>query len=288
MSRPVLKEISIVSANYNNAAFLDDFFQSVEDSSSWPGELVIVDDGSSDESPAIIEKWASKYDWIRPVLLPVNVGVANTTNRGIAEAKGAWILRIDPDDMLMPHRIQSQWDFVQQHPEVDVLGGNCVYVDGKTRQHIRTSGFPSVRADIEKLFHLGENGVLNGTTLVKKSWFERFPYRQEMVWAEDYDCFAHMLHAGAVMAAQREPNTWVRIHRDSATSNLAWDTLEKAWKLSIELFGNKRSLKDVKGNFHHLQHYRRYLLSKNSIAKWWHLAAAVWWRPEKVLKSIFK
>lgn len=286
MNKPVADTVSIVSANYNNGPFLDDFFESIVNSSLRPLELVIVDDGSTDHSKSIISKWTGWHEWIRPLYLPRNEGVANATNQAISMASGTLILRIDSDDMLLPERIENQLKFFKDHPETDVLGGNCIYFDSTTGNELRRSKFPSSRNEIEKLFRQGENGVLNGTTMVKKDWFLKYPYRQEMVWAEDYDCFARMLKGGAVFNAQEEPLTKVRIHRGSATSNLSWDTIEKAWKLSVQLFNNETPRAAVRRNYFHLQYYRRYLLSSNPIKRLYFLSISAILRPDKVLKSL--
>lgn len=286
MSNPVADTVSIVSANYNNGPFLDDFFESVVNSSMRPLELIIVDDGSLDNSKIIISKWAALYDWIKPIYLSQNEGVANATNKAISIAAGKFILRIDSDDLLLPKRIENQLKFFEEYPETDVLGGNCIYFDSDTGKELRRSQFPASQNEIEKLFHQGENGVLNGTTMVKKEYFLKFPYRQEMVWAEDYDCFARMLKGGAVFNAQHEALTKVRIHRRSATSNLAWDTIEKAWKLSVELFNNRTSRSAVRRNYFHLQNYRRYLLSSNPFMRLYFLSISALLRPDKVLKSL--
>lgn len=286
MSKPVAHSVSVVSSNYNNGAFLEAYFQSIIDSSVWPGEVVIADDGSTDQSVEIIESFAKKYSWIKPIILTENLGVAHATNRALDKASGELILRIDPDDMLMPHRIKSQSEYFESHPETDVLGGNCWYIDARNDHRISRSGFPADSESIEKLFRIGENGVLNGTTMVRKNWFDRFRYRQEMVWAEDYDVFSRMLHAGARFAGQAEPHTLVRIHRGSATSNLQWDTIEKAYRQSIELFNNTRSEDSVRRNFKHLVNYRKFLLSEKPFRRLCYGALAVWYRPDKLLKKV--
>lgn len=284
MTKAIAHKVSIVSANYNNAAYLKAYFDSITNSDVLPGEVIIVDDGSTDNSVQLIQDFASTHDWIKPIVLDRNVGVANATNHGLKAATGEYILRIDPDDMLMPSRISRQYEFLETHPEVDVLGGNCWYIDARSEAKLNKSNFPADTESIEFLFKSGENGVLNGTTMVRKHWFDKFPYRQEMVWAEDYDAFARMLKSGAVMAGDREPHTLVRIHRASATSNLQWETIQKAFKLSQDLFNNQRSIESVRRNFKHLQHYRKYLLETNLLTRIYHLTLAGIIRPDKVLK----
>jgi glycosyltransferase involved in cell wall biosynthesis len=288
MTQHTAHKVSVVTANYNNAGFLEDYFQGILNSELLPYELIIADDGSADASPEIIKSYALRYPWIKPVFLAHNAGVANATNKALESASGEFILRIDSDDFILPHRIKEQLDFMIRHPEVDVLGGNCWYFDGDSGKRIFQSRFPTTHQAIEKLIRSAENGVLNGTTMVRRKWFERFNYRQEMVWAEDYDLFARLLHAGARFAAHEQPNTMVRIHRNSATSNLQPDTLMKAYNLSVELFNNKMNQRAVIRNYKHLIHYRNYLLKRNFAARIIHLVLASFYRPDKLFKRFLR
>jgi glycosyltransferase involved in cell wall biosynthesis len=278
--------LSIICANYNNGAYIEACIRSVAEGTWLPLEMIVVDDGSTDHSREVIESLAVQYSWLKPHFLPENVGVANASNHGIRQAIGEYILRLDADDMVLPHRIEKQYLYMQNHPEIDVLGGNCVYIDAQTEKTIRPSRFPEKHQTIHKLYIMGENGVLNGTTVVKRAWFQQFQYRQEMVWAEDYDFFARLLHAGAQFATQPEPLTLVRIHRHSATSNIKIDTLLKAWYLSKELFNNPKPLWFIRANYYYLFWFRKSMLTKHTAPRWLYLAIAVLFRPDKLRKYL--
>ncbi len=280
--------ISIAAANYNNSAFLEDFFESILASTVLPNKCVVCDDGSTDGSQAIIEGYAAKHDWIEYIAFEENRGVAHATNAAIARVQSAYVLRVDTDDMVLPMRIAEQERFVQEHPEVDVLGGNCVYFDSGTGEGMHTSRFPADKASIRALMEDGENGVLNGTTLVKRTCFDSYQYDQEMVWAEDYDLFARMLHGGCVFAGQEEPYTRVRIHRSSVTSNLEIDTLSKANDLCKKLFGNSKSQSELNHYYYHLLHYRRYMMSSGGLKRYYHLLLAIVHRPSKLIDRLIR
>lgn len=283
-----IADVSVVVANFNNGKYLPEMFDSVIHSTVLPKELIVVDDGSTDNSKEVIGYYSSRYDWIKTISSDINQGVANATNRAISMATGKYILKLDADDVLKPERIEKQYHFMEQHPKVDVLGGNCTYFVESTSRIIRGSRFPVMPEEITARFIRGENGVLNGTVMVRREWFEKFNYRQEMVWAEDYDLFARMLKNGAVFYGMGEPLTFVRIHQDSATSNLKYDTLRKAWLLSCELFGNQRPEWKVKLYYLHLYFYRRYLIGRNILIRWFYLGLAVIFSPQKVLKRLSK
>lgn len=283
----IAKEVTIASANFNNGPFLRDYFESILASTQRPERCIICDDGSTDGSQDIIAEYADQHDWIQPIYFAENRGVAHATNAAIDEVSTSLVLRIDTDDMLMPERISAQAEFMHAHPEVDVLGGNCTYFDGATGEELHNSSFPTTHADILALFRQGENGVLNGTTMVRTEWFRRHAYDQEMVWAEDYDVFARMIHEGATFAGQSHALTKVRIHRGSVTSNLDIDTLHKANEIAGRLFGQKKSQREMDHYYGHLLHYRKYMMTTSPLSRLYHLAAAIYHRPSKLVQRLF-
>jgi len=230
-------DVTIVSANYNNGNYLQEYFDSILNSSVLPAQCIICDDASTDHSKEVIEKYADQYDWIKPIYLPKNQGVANATNAAIEKVETKYILRVDPDDKVSTMRLEKQVGYLRKYSAVDVLGGNCTYFDSATK---------------------------------------------------DYDIFARMIHSGIKFAGQMEPLTMVRIHRSSATSNISLDTLQKAHKLSQSLFDNQIGEKAVLRNYRHLLHYRRYMLGVSPIKRLMNLALSVYYRPDKLMKRIFK
>lgn len=281
-------DVSIVAPNHNHAGYLPQLCASIIESSVAPLQLIVVDDASTDASRDVIESFASRHDWIVPVFLPHNQGVANAANAGLDAARGRYVMRLDSDDYAHPQRIARQYSFLESHPEVAVCGGNCHYFSSTTGKILLTSAFPTEMEAIARLFKRGENGVLNGTTMVRAEWLQNFRYRQEMAWAEDYDLFARMLHGGAVFAGEAEPLTYVRIHTGSATSNLEFATLEKAYRLSQELFGNVMPAWRLRQNFQHLKFFRKALLAASLPERVLYLALALAFRPEKLLKRLVR
>lgn len=95
---------SLIAAAYNVAPYLDDFFASViAQTHGLTGvELIVVNDGSTDETAQIIDRWAARYPKLIRVIHQKNGGVAAARNAGMAQAKGVWIGFPDPDDILHP------------------------------------------------------------------------------------------------------------------------------------------------------------------------------------------
>ena len=108
--------ISIVTPVYNAAAFIRQTMEMVQAQDYTDWELILVDDCSKDTSCEIIEEYLKEKPdkRIRLIRKEKNEGAALTRNRGIQEAKGRYIAFLDADDVWLPHKLQTQMDFINK------------------------------------------------------------------------------------------------------------------------------------------------------------------------------
>lgn len=92
-------------------------------------ELVIVDDGSGDESLAILKQLAKKDKRIRLYQNDFNSGIGYTRKRLASLARGTYAAIMDADDIMLPDRLEKQVKFMEQHKQVIVLGGQCITIN---------------------------------------------------------------------------------------------------------------------------------------------------------------
>jgi glycosyltransferase involved in cell wall biosynthesis len=121
------QRVSFVIAVHNGARFLDQTLNSAAAQTHRPLEIVVVDDGSTDESAAVIDAWASRHDWVRPVRV-AHAGPQRARNVGVAATRGDFIAFLDHDDIASPDRVATQLAWMQAH-RVDVCG-SCTQVFG--------------------------------------------------------------------------------------------------------------------------------------------------------------
>ena len=107
-----------------NAEFFDESLNSVLFNQTLkPSEIVLVADGPlSEELYSIVDKYKSIYSNFKFVELPKNVGLGRALNEGVKYCSHEWVARMDSDDISMPNRFEIQMQYIQQHPEVDVVG----------------------------------------------------------------------------------------------------------------------------------------------------------------------
>lgn len=107
--------VSVLMPNHNGGRFLCKSIDSVLNQSFTDFELIVVEDGSTDDSPAILEGYTDPR--IRVISLPQNEHICYALNIGLQQARGIYIARIDSDDCWMPDKLEKQISYMVSHPE---------------------------------------------------------------------------------------------------------------------------------------------------------------------------
>jgi glycosyltransferase involved in cell wall biosynthesis len=200
--------VSVVMPVYNGAKYLQDSIDSILNQTFKDFEFIIVNDGSIDETPAILNEYQLKDNRVKVIHLQENAGVANARNLGVSAAVGKWIAVQDSDDISLPNRLERQLQFVETHKETIAVGSliKCIpgrYSDNKdyheylkstekwsnalfTREQIKGNRFISTP-------------VVNGSVLFLKEIFERVGgYNNNYRIGEDFDLWIKMLNYGPI------------------------------------------------------------------------------------------
>ncbi|MFL6061015.1 MAG: CDP-glycerol glycerophosphotransferase family protein [Marmoricola sp.] len=117
---------TIVSAVYDVSRFLPDFIASIEGQDFDLGrvEVVMVDDGSHDDSLAVLEAWAARRPELVRVVSQANAGQGAARNAGLGLARGEWVTFPDPDDVVDPNYLSAVDGFITANPTVEMVATN--------------------------------------------------------------------------------------------------------------------------------------------------------------------
>ena len=209
--------ISVVMPVYNGQRFLARAMDSLLAQTFTDFEVIAVDDGSTDETPAILRGYAERDARVR-VIHGDHAGISAALNRGIAASTHAWVARMDCDDVAAPDRFAKQVSAAAAHPEVVVWGSYAHHVDahGNVLGVSRTG--PTSVEDFRRLRAAGEDVyVIHPTSMLRKDVVERVGgYDGRFNYCEDFELFDRMAEHGPVVALP-EPLLQYRIHATSVS-----------------------------------------------------------------------
>ncbi len=131
--------LSIITPVYNVETYLDRCVYSVLSQSYRNIELILIDDGSTDGSSLLCDKWKEKDGRVF-VVHKENGGVSSARNAGLEIAQGDYITFVDPDDFIAPETYSANMDYLLSHDDIDIIQyPYCNYVDGEVRDYHKPS-----------------------------------------------------------------------------------------------------------------------------------------------------
>jgi len=176
-------EISVIMPVYNAEAYLEEAIDSVLCQSFSNFELLLINDGSTDRSKAIIESYVEN-EKVRVIENGKNLGLIASLNKGIIAAKGEYLARMDADDVCLPGRFKTQIEFMRANQDIVLTGGSviCHFEDYKVNQYFPLD-FNSIKA--EALFNCPFS---HPTVMVRRSYLVQngLRYEEAFKYAEDY------------------------------------------------------------------------------------------------------
>ncbi|MCW2514974.1 MAG: glycosyltransferase family 2 protein [Mycobacterium sp.] len=184
--------VSVLLPAYNAARTVTAAALSVLESDSTPLELIIIDDGSTDDTREVVERLADD-DRVRIISRP-NKGLAASLNEGIAAASAPFIARMDADDLTAPGRFRTQVQYLEAHPDVVLLGGQIRrIIDGAPES---VSHLPLEHDAIVDALIRGQHAMCHPSIMIRRSALDTVGGYWDHGVAEDWDLFLRVSEAG--------------------------------------------------------------------------------------------
>lgn len=176
---PILITIGIPF--FNADQFIEKSIKSVLSQTFESFELILSDDGSTDRSLEIVKSICDP----RVIILSdgKNRGISYRLNEQISIAKGKYFARMDSDDIMFPDRLKKQIEFLENNPEVDVVGSYAIVIDDENQiLGLRETIVPKT---IDNCFKAVP--FIHPTVMGKTNWFKKYKYIDELKGVEDAD-----------------------------------------------------------------------------------------------------
>jgi glycosyltransferase involved in cell wall biosynthesis len=259
-------KVSVILPVYNGEPHLKSAIKSILDQTLENFELIIIDDGSKDDSLKTMKSFDDPR--IQIVSRP-NKGLPATLNEGIALAKGAYIARQDQDDLSMPDRLATEVAFLDARPEVGLVGSNYIIMDesGKPQETTRVFTHP----DDLKVAEWISNQFGHGSVMMRKDVVDKVGgYDTTVGIVEDYDLFTRLAKATRIANIRRPLYKWRRTPTGMSLSNVE-EQAARAFNIrdrEFEYFRKHRSEYKLLTSFHPFTfgpNVLRYFLKKSAL-----------------------
>lgn len=184
-----MSTISIILPTWNGSRLIERAIRSVQDQDFQDWELLVVDDGSTDQTPVLVKTLAQSDPRIVYFRNEHNLGVQKTLNNGLRLAKGTYIARIDDDDVWIDKtKLSRQFAFLESHPDHALVGTGVIVVDEEDRELVRYF-LPETDAAIHAALLL-HNCFVHSSVLFRRELATRlggYDETPETRHVEDYD-----------------------------------------------------------------------------------------------------
>lgn len=206
--------VSIVMPAYNCEKYVVEAINSILAQTYRNWELLVLDDGSKDNTLRIIEEFSQNDSRIKALPNGKNLGVSATRNIGIELASGEWIAFLDSDDMWKPEKLEKQFEIVEKEAAEFLFTGSS-YINEEGEPY---KGIFEVPEKITYKKLRNQNVISCSSVLVKKKYFENIKMEKDEMH-EDYAVWLRILKLGVIAFGVNEPLLIYRISRNSKSGN---------------------------------------------------------------------
>lgn len=215
-----MPEVSVIIPTYNAAHFLPQAVDSVRAQTFRDVEILVVDDGSTDNTETAILGLGSSVRYFRQP----NAGVAVARNRGIAEARGRFVAFLDADDTWYPHKLERQLAALASRQGVyrACYTAHTMVSSDLTSLGVHRSG--NAAPGLEGLLTRGNLVGTPSTVLAERALFQSGGFDPKLSQCADWDMWIRLAHLTEFLYID-EPLVYYRLHGDNMSRNI--DVLEK-------------------------------------------------------------
>jgi glycosyltransferase involved in cell wall biosynthesis len=227
-------KVSVIMAAYNMEKYLAEAIESMLSQTFKDFELIIVNDKSTDSTHNIISRYAEKDSRIKAIDNKDNIGFTRSLNVGLKVAKGKYAAILDADDASLPDRLKTEFEYMEKHKKVFLVGGSINYMDGDSKllnKDVPISGFERIKERLKE-----RNCFWHSTIMFRNTG--KITYREKFKYSQDYDLYTRIITMGKIIENLPHVLTNYRIHGTS--TSYARRTIQSMFVSKISEFYKQR------------------------------------------------
>ena len=232
-------KLAVILPAYNAENFITECLDSLLNQTFSDFCIIAVNDASTDNTGKILETYAAKDARLRVYHLPQNEGepaVMQFAMDMLNYINVEYIARMDADDICVPHRFEKQVQYLDEHPEIDILGSNALlFNDGQTDKTTKISTLPLLDKDIKAHFSLARDHIINPSSMWRHSSIKalNINYAQTAT-APDFHMWVQCALHKKTFANLPEPLLLYRLHPGQESKK--HDKINESVQYSMELW----------------------------------------------------
>lgn len=224
-------KISVVMPVYNGEQFLAEAIESILTQTYADFELLLINDGSTDTSAAIIERYITLDSRVRLISNPVALGYGGekACNAAYQLARGKYIAKLDADDVAHPQRLEKQQAFLEDNPTIFLVGSWLTIIDPHGKE-VGKRRYPTSPDAIFQQFYY-QNCIGHPSIMFRNNVLTTDFYTLRFSALNDY--YSHFLHLqeGLKMANLADYLVYYRVH----TTNTTFSAIKRQWAINMEI-----------------------------------------------------
>jgi len=226
----VTPTFSVIIAAYNAADAIGDALESVFAQTKPPREVIVCDDGSTDELDGALTSYSDRITLIRKQ----NGGEGSAKNTAARAASSDFIAVLDADDAYLPTRLEALQALAEARPDLDILTTDAyLEVDGQVARRCYTNDW-TFEVEDQRAGILDRNFIFGHVAVRRDRFLSVGGFDETIRWTTDWDCWLRLILDGARAGCVMEPLAVYRVHEGSLSADRArlvagrLQTLEKA------------------------------------------------------------
>ena len=232
-------KLAVILPAYNAENFIAECLESLLNQTFSDFYILAVNDASTDNTGNILEDYAAKDTRLRVYHLPLNQGepaVMQFAMDMLNYMNVEYVARMDADDICVPHRFEKQVQYLDEHPEIDILGSNALlFNNGKTDKATKVSTLPLLDKDIKAHFSLARDNIINPSSMWRHSSIKALGINYaQTATAPDFHMWVQCALHKKTFANLPEPLLLYRIHQGQASK--IHDKISESVQYSMELW----------------------------------------------------
>ena len=232
-------KLAVILPAYNAENFIAECLESLLNQTFSDFCILAVNDASTDNTGKILEDYAAKDTRLRVYHFSENQGepaVMQFAMDMLNYMNVEYVARMDADDICVPHRFEKQVQYLDEHPEIDILGSNALlFNDGQTDKTTKVSTLPLLDKDIKAHFSLARDNIINPSSMWRHSSIKDLPINYaQTATAPDFHMWVQCALHKKTFANLPEPLLLYRIHQAQASK--IHDKISESVQYSMELW----------------------------------------------------